>query len=110
MRNLLSNAAHYTPEGGNITIRLTAETAGITTSVLDTGVGIPPESLPYVFDRSYRVDRSRRRSTGGSGLGLTIVKQLVEAQDGRVWVDSVVGKGSTFVFQLPYSSSTGSTL
>lgn len=107
MRNLLSNAAHYTAEGGNITVRLTAETDGITTSVVDTGVGIPPENLPYVFDRFYRVDRSRRRSTGGSGLGLAIVKQLVEAQGGRLWVDSVVGKGSTFAFQLPYSSSIG---
>ncbi|MBI4180772.1 MAG: HAMP domain-containing protein [Chloroflexi bacterium] len=105
MRNLLSNALYYTLEGASITIRLTAETDGITTSVIDTGVGIPTENLPYVFDRFYRVDRSRRRSTGGSGLGLAIVKQLVEAQGGRVWVESVVGKGSTFAFQLPYSSS-----
>jgi signal transduction histidine kinase len=105
MRNLLSNAFHYTPEGGNITVRLRAERDGITASVIDTGAGISPDDLPYVFDRFYRVDRSRTRSTGGSGLGLAIVKQLVEAQGGRVWADSTVGKGSTFAFHLPYPPS-----
>ncbi len=104
IRNLLSNAFHYTPEGGNITIRLTCDSDGITVSVIDTGVGIPSEDLPHVFDRFYRVDRSRTRSTGGSGLGLAIVKQLVEAQDGRVWADSAKGKGSTFAFRVPYVS------
>ncbi|MBI4283902.1 MAG: HAMP domain-containing protein [Chloroflexi bacterium] len=102
LRNLLSNACHYTPEGGNITIRLTADDDGITVLVADTGVGIPPEDLPYVFDRFYRVDRSRTRATGGSGLGLTIVKQLVEAQNGRVWAESTEGKGSIFSFRVPY--------
>ncbi len=105
MRNLLSNAFHYTPEGGNITVRLTPDGDGITVSVTDTGAGIPPQDLSYVFDRFYRVDRSRTRSTGGSGLGLAIVKQLVEAQDGRVWADSTVGRGSTFSFHLPCLAS-----
>ncbi len=104
IRNLLSNAFHYTPEGGNITIRLASDSDGITVSVIDTGVGIPSEDLPHVFDRFYRVDRSRTRSTGGSGLGLAIVKQLVEAQNGRVWATSVKGKGSTFAFRVPYLS------
>lgn len=104
IRNLFSNAFHYTPEGGNITIRLTSDSNDITVSVIDTGAGIPPEDLPHVFDRFYRVDRSRARSTGGSGLGLAIVKQLVEAQDGRVWADSAKGKGSTFAFRVPYLS------
>lgn len=104
MRNLISNAFRYTPEGGNISVRLAVDSKGITVSVIDTGVGIPPEDLPHVFDRFYRVDRSRRRSTGGSGLGLAIVKQLVEAQGGHVWADSTVGKGSTFAFHLPYPS------
>ena len=104
MRNLLSNAFRYTPEDGNITIRLTAGNDGITVAVTDTGAGIPPEDLPHVFDRFYRVDRSRTRSTGGSGLGLAIVKQLVEAQDGRVWADSTEGKGSTFAFRVPHVS------
>lgn len=105
MRNLLSNAFHYTPEGGNITVRLRAERDGITASVIDTGAGISPADLPHVFDRFYRVDRSRTRSTGGSGLGLAIVKQLVEAQGGHAWADSTVGKGSTFAFHLPYPPS-----
>ncbi|MFC1977471.1 sensor histidine kinase [Chloroflexota bacterium] len=104
MRNLLSNAFRYTPDGGNITVQLTPDSDGITVSVIDTGAGIPPEDLPHVFDRFYRVDRSRTRSTGGSGLGLAIVKQLVEAQDGHVWVDSTEGKGSTFAFRVPYLS------
>ncbi len=106
MRNLLSNAFRYTPEGGSITVRLTPESDGITVLVTDTGAGITPEDLPYIFDRFYRVDRSRTRSTGGSGLGLAIVKQLVEGQGGRVWADSIVGKGSTFAFHIPYSSSS----
>ena len=103
MRNLLSNAIHYTPEGGSIFIRLASDNNGVTVSVIDTGSGIPPEDRPHVFDRFYRVDRSRTRSSGGSGLGLAIVKQLVEAQNGRVWLDSNEGKGSTFSFRIPYS-------
>ncbi|MBI4302938.1 MAG: HAMP domain-containing protein [Chloroflexi bacterium] len=101
LRNLLSNAFHYTPEGGSVTVRLFTDGDGVTVSVIDTGVGISAEDLPRVFDRLYRVDRSRTRSTGGSGLGLAIVKQLVEAQDGRVWATSTIGQGSTFSFHLP---------
>jgi two-component system sensor histidine kinase BaeS len=102
LRNLISNAIHYTPEGGKITVRLNADTAGVTVSVVDTGIGISREDLVRVFDRFYRVDRSRTRSSGGSGLGLAIVKQLIEAQHGRVWAESTPGKGSTFSFFLPY--------
>lgn len=105
MRNLLSNAFRYTPEGGQVTVRLTPQRDGITVSVRDTGVGIPAEELPYIFERFYRVDRSRTRRTGGSGLGLAIVKQLIEAQGGHVSVESVVGKGSTFFFYLPFQAS-----
>jgi len=105
LRNLLSNAMHYTPEGGSIRVRLNAAADGISVSVIDTGIGIPPDDLNRVFDRFYRVDRSRTRSTGGSGLGLAIVKQLVEAQDGKVWAESVLGKGSTFSFTVPYANS-----
>lgn len=103
LRNLLSNALHFAPEGSKIIVRLTASSEGVTVAVRDNGIGIPAEDLPFVFDRFYRVDRSRNRSTGGSGLGLAIVKQLVEAQGGRVRVDSVEGKGSTFSFTVPYS-------
>lgn len=104
IRNLVSNAFNYTPEGGSISLRLTPGSDGITVSVIDTGSGIPAEDLPHVFSRLYRVDRSRTRSTGGSGLGLAIVKQLVEAQGGRVWAESQPGQGATFSFLVPYPS------
>lgn len=105
MRNLLSNAYRYTPEGGRITLKLVTDGEDVVASVTDNGAGIPPEDLPRVFERFYRVDRSRTRRTGGSGLGLAIVKQLVEAQGGRVWATSQAGKGSTFFFRLPIISS-----
>ena len=70
-------------------------------AVADTGTGIPAEDLPMVFDRFYRVDPSRNRSTGGAGLGLTICKQLVEAHGGTIRAESEQGKGSTFTFELP---------
>jgi len=70
-------------------------------SVVDTGEGIPAEELPLIFERFYRVDRSRTRKTGGSGLGLTIAKRLVEAHGGTIEVKSQVGQGSTFTFTIP---------
>ena len=73
----------------------------ITVAVADTGPGIPADALPHVFDRMYRMDPSRDRATGGSGLGLTIARQLVEAHGGRIWVESEVGVGSRFGFDLP---------
>ena len=76
---------------------------GVYITVSDSGIGIPMDKLSHIFDRFYRVDRSRTRRTGGSGLGLAIVKQLVESQGGQVWVDSIVGRGSTFSFSLPLS-------
>ena len=99
--NLLSNALRYTPTGGTITVR--AERVGdqVQVAVADTGEGIPPEGLPYVFERFYRADKSRARASGGSGLGLAIAKQIVEAHGGRIWAKSWVGVGSTFVFTLP---------
>jgi signal transduction histidine kinase len=74
-------------------------------SVSDDGGGIPAADLPHVFDRFFRVDRSRTRASGGSGIGLAIVKQLVEAHGGRVWAHSAEGKGSTFAFCLPVARS-----
>ncbi|OGO20499.1 MAG: hypothetical protein A2144_03080 [Chloroflexi bacterium RBG_16_50_9] len=101
IRNLLSNALHYTPEGGRVTIRLVPDAGGLTASVTDTGIGVPQDDFPHLFERFYRVDRSRTRSTGGTGLGLAIVKQLVEAHGGHVSATSEVGKGSSFSFHLP---------
>jgi signal transduction histidine kinase len=105
LRNLLNNAVTHTPEGGEITVsaRNTGEMVEI--SVSDTGVGIPAEHLPYLFERFYRADRSRTRATGGTGLGLAIVRQMVEAHGGKVWVESREGKGSRFTFTLPVAVS-----
>jgi signal transduction histidine kinase len=101
LRNLLSNAYLYTPEGGRVMLKLITDGEDVVASVTDTGAGIPPKDLPHIFERFYRVDRSRTRRTGGSGIGLAIVKQLVEAMGGRVWATSEASKGSTFFFRLP---------
>ncbi len=105
LQNLIHNAMTHTPAGGQITVKTTANATQIVTTVRDTGTGIAPEHLPYVFDRFYRVDQSRTRATGGAGLGLAIVKQLVEAHGGSVWVESTPGQGSTFSFTLPVAVS-----
>jgi histidine kinase len=103
LTNLLNNALQYTPSGGSVS--LSAERRGheVFVRVADTGIGITPEHLPYLFDRFYRVDKSRsRQAGGGSGIGLTISRHLVEAQGGRIWVESAgEGQGSTFTFTLP---------
>jgi signal transduction histidine kinase len=107
LQNLINNAMTYTQAGGTITVTASpgASAAEVQLSVRDTGIGIAPEHLPFVFDRFYRVDQSRTRATGGSGLGLTIVKQLVEAHGGHVWAKSTLGQGSTFLFTLPVAPS-----
>ncbi len=99
--NILSNAERYTPEGGQITLSAVKLNAEVRVSVTDSGPGIAPEDLPYVFERFWRGDRSRSRATGGTGLGLAIAKQFVEAHGGRIWAESTPGKGSTFTFSLP---------
>ncbi len=107
LRNLIRNALAYTAEGGLVEVLAQARGAEVEVKVRDNGIGIAPEHLPYVFERFYRADRSRARSTGGAGLGLTIVKQLVEAHGGRVWVESEEGKGATFGFTLPVAQAQG---
>jgi len=94
--NLLDNAIKYTPPHGKIIIRCRRRDSRIIISFTDTGVGIPRESLPRVFERFYRVDKARSRKYGGTGLGLAIVKHIVESHGGEVFVDSEVGRGSTF--------------
>jgi two-component system phosphate regulon sensor histidine kinase PhoR len=100
--NLLHNAIKFTPSGGRITI--SAEPVGeeVTISVSDTGVGISPQDLPRVFERFYKADRAR--SGGGTGLGLAIAKHIVQTHGGRIWAESVEGKGSTFSLSLPTSN------
>jgi signal transduction histidine kinase len=103
--NLVENAITHTPDGGSVIVNVGLAThAGVAIiSVSDTGTGISPEDLAHVFDRFYRVDPSRNRVTGGAGLGLTIVKRLVEAHGGQVDVTSVFGSGATFTVQIPFA-------
>jgi two-component system sensor histidine kinase BaeS len=100
--NLVGNALQYTPAGGHVTIRARKERDQVRLSVEDTGIGIPLEHLAHIFERFYRVDKSRSRAGGGSGIGLTIAKRLVEAHGGQIEVASEgSGRGSTFSFTLP---------
>ncbi|MGQ9833204.1 MAG: sensor histidine kinase [Candidatus Villigracilaceae bacterium] len=102
LTNLLGNAIQYTPAGGAITVSARLEEGQVQISVQDTGVGIPAEHLAHIFDRFYRVDKSRSRQHGGSGIGLTITRYLVEAHGGRIWAESAgEGQGSTFHFTIP---------
>ncbi len=100
--NLLDNATKYTPEGGKVIVSaVEKDSKDIQFSVEDNGIGIPKEDLSRIFERFYRVDKGRSKELGGTGLGLSIVKHLVQAHGGRVWVESQMGKGSTFYFTLP---------
>lgn len=103
LTNLTGNALQYTSESGKVTISAKRNNDEVQISIRDTGMGIPPEHLLHIFDRFYRVDKSRsRRAGGGSGIGLTIARALVEAHGGRIWAESAgYGQGSTFVFTLP---------
>lgn len=106
LRNLLNNALEFTPPGGQVRVAVRREGTWVCLEVRDSGPGIAPEQLPFVFERFYRADPSRARATGGAGLGLAIVKQLVEAHGGRVWVKSTPGAGSRFGFTLPVALSS----
>lgn len=99
--NLLDNAYKYTDSAGSVTVSCTSKDGNIRFEVADTGIGIPEESVPFIFDRFYRVDKSRNRDSGGSGLGLSIVKAVVESLGGTVSVDSQVGSGSRFRVEIP---------
>lgn len=103
LTNLTGNALQYTPDGGKIKISAQRSDGEIKISIRDTGIGIPSELLAQIFDRFYRVDKSRsRQGGGGSGIGLTIARALVEAHGGRIWAESDgEGRGSTFSFTLP---------
>jgi two-component system phosphate regulon sensor histidine kinase PhoR len=100
--NLIHNAIKFTPTGGRVTVSAKAEGDRLIVSVSDTGVGIPEDDLPRVFERFYKADRAR--AGGGTGLGLAIAKHVVEAHGGRIWVESVEGRGATFSLGLPLAS------
>ncbi len=99
--NLLDNALKYTPEGGTVTVRVGTRGLFGIVEVQDTGIGIPPEHLPHVFDRFYRVDKARTRAEGGTGLGLSIAQSIVEAHGGTIVITSTVGQGTVCTVTLP---------
>jgi len=99
--NLLDNAIRYTPAPGTVSISLRREGQMAVVAIKDTGTGIPPEDIPFIFERFYRVDKSRSRAEGGTGLGLAISRHIVEAHGGKIQVESQVGSGSTFSVWLP---------
>ncbi|WP_457639842.1 ATP-binding protein [Persephonella sp.] len=101
LKNLVENAIKYNRPEGTVKVSAQKENGKIKISVKDTGIGIPKESLPLIFERFYRVDKSRSRNVGGTGLGLSIVKHITEAHNGRVEVSSEVGKGSVFCVIIP---------
>ncbi len=99
--NLIDNSAKYTPEEGSITIRTEDDEKCVLITVEDTGLGIPKEDLPRIFERFYRVDKTRSRDMGGSGLGLSIVKHIIELHNSQIKVESEVDTGTSFAFKLP---------
>jgi signal transduction histidine kinase len=102
LTNLVGNALQYSLPGGKISITASVKPGAVEISIADTGIGISPEHIQHVFERFYRADKSRARASGGSGIGLTIAKVLVNAHQGSIWVESAgEGKGSTFHFTLP---------
>ena len=100
LSNLIDNAVRYTPDHGEVSVELERQQDRVQVRVSDTGRGIPPDDLPYVFDRFYRVDKSRSRSSGGPGLGLAISKKILEAHRSDVSVQSAMDVGTTFSFDL----------
>jgi len=104
MSNLIENAIKYTKEG-SVVVNVTGDEARITISVADSGIGIAQEDIPHLFQKFYRIDNSDTREIGGTGLGLYLCRRLVESMNGRIWVESEFGKGSTFYVQLGRISS-----
>lgn len=105
IQNLIDNAIKYTMEGG-IVIRLTGDDSTIQMQIQDSGSGVPAEDIPHLFQKFYRVDNSATRTVSGTGLGLFICKKIVELYNGRIWVESDLGKGSTFFINLPRLTAT----
>jgi PAS domain S-box-containing protein len=105
LTNLLSNAIKYSPQGGTVTVGMRREGNEVVVWVADQGMGIPCEVIPRLFSKFFRVDCKETRSINGTGLGLALVKAIIEAHNGRVWVESAVGVGSTFFFTLPLASA-----
>lgn len=101
IENILNNASKYSPEGSKITVRAEEKAGEVLISITDQGIGISPDEINKIFDRFYRIEQRLQKDPGGLGLGLSLCKALVEAHGGKIWVESQVGKGSTFYFTLP---------
>ena len=99
--NLISNAIKYTPPGGSIVVSLMQDANNVIGSVQDTGIGIAPEGKGHLFEEFFRTTAAKAMEAHGTGLGLSLVKRIVESHGGRIWVESEVGKGSKFTFALP---------
>lgn len=106
--NLVANALNYTNPGGQVTIFIQASPTEITTSITDTGVGIPKEALPRLFSKFFRVSNITQQASKGTGLGLYIAKSIINKMNGKIWVESELGKGSRFSFVLPVASKAAS--
>lgn len=102
--NLLDNAVKYTTPGGEVTISLTADTSNIRVAVSDTGIGISPDAMPHIFDEFYRASNAKEMGAEGTGLGLSLVKRIVDLYRGEMQVESQPGKGTTFTVLLPRDS------
>jgi signal transduction histidine kinase len=108
LSNLLTNAFKYTPAGGDVRASLSRKNAGVELVIEDTGRGIPPEHLPHIFDRFYRVPTAESAAEKGMGLGLNFVAWIAKAHGGRVDVESAPGRGSRFIVTLPVMESAAS--
>lgn len=102
--NLVENAIHYTKEGGSVSVRITADTSGVTIAISDTGIGIPKEDVPKIFNRFFRAKNAIESGVNGTGLGLFIVKRIIEKHGGKIWFESKEGSGSTFFVFFPLES------
>ncbi len=102
--NVIENAIKYTTDNGDVDVELNQSANQCKIIVKDSGIGIPKEQIPYIFDRFYRVDKARARDTGGSGLGLSIVQSIVRLHKGEIYVESVIDEGTKFTINLPTNS------
>jgi len=99
--NIMGNAIKYTPDGGEVSIDVNAETSKVLVTISDTGIGIPKDDLNHVFERFYRVDKARTRQMGGTGLGLSIAEQIAKAHDSSIEISSELKSGTTVVIKIP---------
>ncbi|WP_261381294.1 sensor histidine kinase [Paenibacillus cremeus] len=110
LTNIIYNAVKHTPEGGLIQLQIIVDRHSLVVQVQDSGSGIDPEDLPYIFDRFYKKDKSRNTSGGGSGLGLAIAKEIIDYHGGRIWAQSRMGQGACLAFMLPLELPTADRL